>query len=417
MNTNPLKTASHRNLVSLNGIRSSIAIVFSSFVFAPIASAADYYVATTGSNSYTATQAQNSATPWKTIQKAADTVPAGSKVHVAPGNYTGTLTIAKGGTSEATRVYFVSDTKWGAKILGDPANASGAVVIMAPYVSLEGFDISTASKPATYYNGVTITGTGGVGGSYVIVKGNYIHNINTSDDHGLGVSDEYYYLASDGNAKSRYNQVIGNFITKTDGYAVYISTYQATVANNVIVDVGRFGIHLWHAANQATVVNNTIVNVHRGVPTDSEHQDSAGIIVGAGDEPGGVTNNSTKVHNNIIMGTLNGGVTEYGATGSGNSYQNNLFYNAGSYNYALKNKLAGSGTVNANPLLVQYVANGTGNYHLAAGSTAINAGAPQGAPTTDCDGVARTGNPDIGAYEYVGSFVGNPPLNLRVVLQ
>ncbi|MFA6435306.1 MAG: endo alpha-1,4 polygalactosaminidase, partial [Elusimicrobiales bacterium] len=47
----------------------------------------NYYVATTGSDSYTAAQAQNPSTPWKTIQKAVSSVSAGATVHVAPGTY------------------------------------------------------------------------------------------------------------------------------------------------------------------------------------------------------------------------------------------------------------------------------------------------------------------------------------------
>ena len=45
--------------------------------------AATYYVAgDTGSDSYTSTQAQDTATPWLTIQKAADTMVAGDTVNV-----------------------------------------------------------------------------------------------------------------------------------------------------------------------------------------------------------------------------------------------------------------------------------------------------------------------------------------------
>ncbi|MBX0329237.1 hypothetical protein K2Z83_16305 [Oscillochloris sp. ZM17-4] len=51
-----------------------------------------------------------------------------------------------------------------------------------------------------------------------------------------------------------------------------------------------------------------------------------------------------------------------------------------------------------------------GNYHLAAGSPAINMGAAsksgRSAPTTDIDGDTRTGNPDAGADELVGGTGG-----------
>ena len=69
----------------------------------------------------------------------------------------------------------------------------------------------------------------------------------------------------------------------------------------------------------------------------------------------------------------------------------------------------------ANAGFVNYQANGTGNYHLTAGSPCINAGTSQGAAATDMDGVPRpqvrsTGNGyDIGPYEYQTSSDTTPP--------
>ena len=40
------------------------------------------------------------------------------------------------------------------------------------------------------------------------------------------------------------------------------------------------------------------------------------------------------------------------------------------------------------------------NFHLTAGSPAIDAGSAQYAPTTDREGKARSGAPDAGAYEF-----------------
>jgi len=49
--------------------------------------ATTYYVATTGSDSNTPTQAQSSGTPWLTLQHAEDTATGGDTVHVAAGTY------------------------------------------------------------------------------------------------------------------------------------------------------------------------------------------------------------------------------------------------------------------------------------------------------------------------------------------
>jgi hypothetical protein len=59
---------------------------------------------------------------------------------------------------------------------------------------------------------------------------------------------------------------------------------------------------------------------------------------------------------------------------------------------------AGSnGNITGNPDFVDEAAR---DYQLAAGSPAINAGAPIGAPTYDLDGARRDAQPDIGAFEY-----------------
>ena len=69
-----------------------ILFLFFVFLFPKSAFASTYYVAgDTGSDLYTSVQAQNTSTPWKTIQKAADNVTAGDTVNVKGGvSYTNT---------------------------------------------------------------------------------------------------------------------------------------------------------------------------------------------------------------------------------------------------------------------------------------------------------------------------------------
>src|SRR5437588_7813762 len=89
-------------------------LVFSTMV-ATAAVANDYYVSTAGSDSNDGSQAR----PWSTINHAESALNLGANgatVHVAPGTYHADVSLSRSGTNASTRIRFVSDTKWGAKI-------------------------------------------------------------------------------------------------------------------------------------------------------------------------------------------------------------------------------------------------------------------------------------------------------------
>ena len=97
------------------------------------------------------------------------------------------------------------------------------------------------------------------------------------------------------------------------------------VANNVIINAG-YGIQCWHAASNENIVGNILINNLKG------------IIVGAGDSPGTVTNDNTIVQGNIIVGTSSWAIAETGRTGLHNKYLNNMLFN-NQYGIALQNGL------------------------------------------------------------------------------
>jgi parallel beta-helix repeat protein len=345
-------------------------------------SAYHLYVSTTGSDSNTGTQAK----PFKTITKAAAAAKASTTVHVAAGTYAGNVSTKTSGSASA-RIRFVSDTKWGAKIVGTGSEAMWTN--NGNYVEINGFDI---------------TGPGRLGilnyASNTLVANNHIHNLTLSGgctgDGGAGVVNATY--------GSTNGDMIGNVvhdIGKPGGcngvQGLYSSNTGGKIVNNVVYRVSSFGIHLWHAASGTTIANNTVfANGSAGM--------GGGIVIGVGDSPGGVLLNNVKVLNNIVYNNPRGGIQQYCYSGSscigtGNVVSNNLVYGSSTNVGMLKG--SATGTISGDPKFVSYNPAGTGDYRLQSGSPAVNKGIASGAPTDDILGVARPkgGAVDIGAYE------------------
>jgi Right handed beta helix region len=309
----------------------------------------------------------------------------GSIVHVAPGTYAG-VTTSVSGTSSA-RIRFISDVKWGAKV-----RSAGIAQVWqngGSYVDIMGFDIS---------------GDGRLGilneGSFVRIIGNLVHDIpaagNGAGGRGGAGIDNDSFTAGD-------NEVIGNVVHDIGNPAVpgseiqgiYHSNPRGHIVNNIVYRVQAWGIHLWHAADEVVIANNLVFQNGEG-----------GILVGAGDAPGGITDNHTVVVNNMVVANHDSwgsgiAIYEFGATGTANRYLDNLIWN-NSQGIVLQNGLIAAGTINADPLFVNYQPDGSGDYHLQPGSRAIHAGAMTDCPALDFDGAPRPfgSAPDIGVYEF-----------------
>jgi hypothetical protein len=340
------------------------------------------YVATTGSDSNPGTQAR----PVKTIARADALARAGYTIHVAPGTYkvaapsTGSAGIrtVRSGTA-AARIKFVSDTKWGAKIVfsgtGMAWNSKGA------YVDIEGFDISGTGR----------IGILAEGGKENITK-NFIHDLKVSGGCNGGGGAAIDAWGPGGGAVIDSNVVRNIGVQWVAGrtcntvQGIYVTNQKNRISNNVISGVASVGINSWHGATDSTIVNNTIF------------ASKMGIVIGHGDS--GATSAGTRnnyVANNIVYKNAYG-ITEMGKVGGNNRYANNLVFDTGR-SWLVKGTV--TGTVAANPQFRGYMQDGRGSYRLNSNSPAINKGTATRATATDILGVSRSrgGAPDIGAYE------------------
>ena len=337
----------------------------------------DYFVAPNGSN----TADGSAASPWATIQHAANSVGPGATVHVAPGDYAEAIVSNISGTDTA-RIQFVSDTPWGAKI-----RTTGTEIVWenrGNYLDIEGFDISSDDARIGIANFSDL--------GYVRIVGNHVHNFpgtGCTSQGGAGILQDYYYGEAD-------SDTIGNVVDHIGPsgcnlvHGIYHSTKGGKIHNNIVHNAAGWGIHTWHAATEVTIANNLVFE-----------NGSGGIIVGAGDSPGGVMADGFTVSNNIVI--YNGyGIMEYGQTGVNNRYLNNLVYGNLYNGFQLQNGNVDLGTVIANPQFVNYQPDGGGDHRLTPQSPAIDFGTSVGAPPDDFDGIARPQGAgwDIGPYEW-----------------
>jgi hypothetical protein len=346
----------------------------------------NYYVAPTGNDNNAGTQAA----PFKTLARAAKAATtASTTVWVAPGTYAGGIKTTASGTA-AGRIYWVSTTKWGAKVVPPSSSTNNnAWDNRGNYVSIVGFDIdgSVSGSGTKWTHGIY------TGGSYGIVQDNHVHHIAKSvsctSAGGSAINTDGYYGGV-------LNDVVGNVVNDIGATSckyiqgIYIST-SGKVQNNLVYRVGEAAIHLWHDANHVTVTNNTVT------------ASTFGIIVGGGDFYKVRTGDDYTVVNNNIVFDNTYGISEQGTTGVHNSYSNNLVYQNAAYNISLKNGLTAKNTVATNPLFVSYSKTAASpNLHLSSSSPAIGRGIATGALATDLDGKPRnaTTGYDIGAYQH-----------------
>jgi len=414
-----------------------------------VAEAASYYVAPAGSDG----AAGDSAHPWKTLQYAANKVRPGDVVMVLPGDYVG-FALAASGTANAPITFRAQS---GVRITQrNSSTPDGINLEGASYIVIDGFEVN--GMPRTGVRTVTNTGvvirnnrcdannSWGILAGYsedLIIENNTI--TNTVVQHGIYVGN------------SADNPILrGNYVANSGGCGIQINADKdlsgdgiisnALVEGNILVNNARvIGASLnLDGVEDSRVVNNVISSANRN-----------GIALYQANQTAGAKRNLIAF--NTIVGPAWYGISISGPGSTDNKIFNNLLFPLGwgsSYRGGLGvENIAGLqsdynilvGQVNRDPAdsespaetASQWRARGfdthsifldqqfnsaatalaalfitpptwppssspTANYHLKAGSPAINKGHSLAEVPTDFDGNGRDSSPDIGAYEAGG---------------
>jgi hypothetical protein len=265
----------------------------------PAPSGRDYYVATDGDDSSPGTQAA----PWRTPQKAADTVGPGSTVYVRGGTYNQITSVHVSGSARGGFITFrnypgehpVLDGT--GLTVGDGFSAMFSIDSQ-DYVIVRGFEIRNyrTAEPGHVPIGIYVTGDA----SHIRVLDNDVHNIETNvqarvngDAHGIA----FYGTKSPSPIRDAVidgNEVHDCKLGSSESLVVNGNVVGFWVTNNVVHDNNNIGIDVigyegnagdstYDAARDGVVRGNLVYNIDSyGNPAYGQDRSADGIYVDGG---------------------------------------------------------------------------------------------------------------------------------------
>ena len=377
-----------------------------------------YYVAKTGSDSATCTQAQSVNTPKLTIGAGLLCLSGGDTLIIKVGTYTEGIegNAIPSGISNGQRT--IVQAAAGETVIINGANSSGYTVTIEnkDYITLDGiiFDGANATVDRAVINMGTRGATGDPGVHYITVQNGIVRRMGANS---LDCIETHGYPSGlSSNLVFKNLEVYGCGSSRLY-HGIYLNSRDSIVEDSVIHDNAfGHGIHIYSSDGTLNASNNVFRNNR---------------IYGNGSFCIGLYSGSNNIaYNNLCYGnggnTGSGGIrTDYGSVNA--KIYNNTIYNnsgnaiwigAGAANTIVQNNIGwangsdgvrneGTATIVSNNLFTDpsFVNSAAADFHLQSTSPAINAGVALSEVTTDYDGVSRPQGSayDIGAYEYVGS--------------
>ena len=339
----------------------------------PSSGGSTFYVATTGDDLAQGTSAR----PWRTIQKAIDTLRPGQRALVRSGTYTEDVVVSRGGTARdpITIAAHPGDrpTLHAASTKGDTYPLR--ITTGAEFVRIRGFVIERArgrSSTNVYFEGSA---------HHIELSGN---DIRYSQDQGIFSERTTRYLFLLRNRV--HDNGLGHEPGQHQSHGIYLEGTDHYLANNAVHDHPYgFGIQVYPANSRSVIVNNTVVESGHG-----------GIVVGG---HGGVSD--LTIRNNIFAFNRSYGVQMDDDCPDGPVLlDNNVIYGnrGGSIERGCQEVDDSGGNVFKRP---RFVSLRVDDLRLRRTSPAVDRARADSAPRNDFYGVRRPvgGGADIGAFE------------------
>ena len=425
-----LPTTSHRRPrrhLALEGLETRLLMATGDTLAPASTSVRDYYVATNGSNSNPGTISQ----PFLTIAKGVSVLTPGDTLFVESGTYAESLQATiPGGTSWSNPVTVMAYP--GDTVTIEPTSQQDAESVFMfygadeQYIIAQGFIINARNVTN---DAVKITNSSSAGAaSHIKIADCEIENapqngILTTDGAGY---NQFLNLNVHNNGDTRFRN------------GLYLSTANNVVSGCTVYSNSGTGISIYSEASTTDCNNNIVsgnISYNNGIRTSTL---ASGIDIASG--------TGIQVYNNICYGNNSDGiqvdywspthVTVVNNTCVGNSgngiyvgngtdgdeggpavgtlVENNICYNnaQGDFTNLGTSTTQLTNLFGINPLFVNLAGD---NFHLTAGSPAIDAGTATNAPSTDFAGNARPQGSSyhIGAYEYVSAAPTPTPTPTR----